>query len=101
MASSPASGVKVYIPITDDITAGCTSYYNVQWRYTGTMTWNMLSPPPVSPLSTYLNPSGSPAIAQPCIIIPLLVEGQDYDLQIQRFCCDGSFSTIVSTIFST
>lgn len=100
-SSSPASGSKIYIPITDDLTAPCTSYYNVQYRFTGTTKWNTLSPAALSPLPLMVNPSGSPAGTQPVIEIPLLVSGQEYDLQIQRFCCDGSNSIISSTTFNT
>lgn len=102
--SVSGTGSKVYIPITDDDLSShgsCISFYSVQYRFTGATIWQTLSPAPQSPLSTFANPSGSPASPQPVIIIPLLADGQQYDLQIQRFCCDGSSSEIISTTFTT
>ena len=94
-------GKKVYIPVTDDNNGStCTNYYNVQYRITGTTIWNTMQP--LSPLPLYpASLSGSPAGMLPMIVNTLLINGTSYDINVQRFCCDGSSSDIYSTTYTT
>jgi hypothetical protein len=76
---------QVSIPITADSPPACVSYYNVRYKAHTSDAWSTLSPAPTE---------------SPIIISPL-PDGETWDLQVQRFCCNGASSNVVSTTFTT
>jgi hypothetical protein len=90
---------KYILPVTDDATADCTSYYQVlykkaadDWTKATQLTYE-------SPLPT--QSMGSPVADTPVIVIKPLMDGQHYNVRVTRFCCDGTYSDVAEADFDT
>jgi|GEM_PF-3382193 len=71
------------IPITDDGSV-CNQGYVVRYKLGTDPSFTTLFP----------NPTESP------IVINGLIDDEEYDLEVQRICCDGQLSTVTSTSFT-
>lgn len=86
---------NVSIPITDDATCDCTTFYQVLWRY-GSNAYtqqNFNSPLPTKSMNMQNN--------VPYIYLQNLVDGETYDYIITRNCTNGTISATLTGTFNT
>ncbi len=77
---------RAIIPITNENqTTGCTRSYRVRYRVAGSPYWQPLAPDP---------------LAQP-IVIQNLEDGQTYEAEVTRVCCEGQESLPAIATFNT